>query len=75
MLEYRGFYDYRVEVYEDQECLGTFQYVTNIWFLAVWLCIYFVYSKWTSIKVYHRLTGTFIGEYSREGDIPAKPQL
>jgi hypothetical protein len=74
-MEYRGFYDYVVEVYKGDELLGTFQYVTNIWFLRFWLNIHFLYWKWTSIKVYQRLTNNFIGEYKRGQDIPAKPQL
>jgi len=74
-MEFQGYNDYAVEVYKDAEYLGTFRYVSNIWFLTLWLNIHFIYWKWTSIRVYHRLTNTLIGEYSREGDIPAKPQL
>ncbi len=75
MLEYKGFNDYRVEVYKDDSILGTFGYISNLWFLSLWLNIHFLYQKWTSIKVYHRLSDTFIQQYGREGAIPAKPKI
>ena len=75
MLEYKGFNDYRVEVYKDDSILGTFGYISNLWFLSLWLNIHFLYHNWTSIKVYHRLSDTFIQQYSREGAIPAKPKI
>ena len=75
MLEYKGYNDYRVEVYKGLELLGTFGYVSNIWFITLWLNIHPVYLKWTSIKVYHRLSDTFMGQYGREGAIPAKPRI
>jgi hypothetical protein len=72
-MEYHGFYDYSVEVFNDSGQIATFGWVTNVWFIALWLNVR--YSTWTHIRVYHRITQTFIGEYSREGDIPAKPRL
>ena len=74
-LEYKGYYDYKVEVYNGEKLLGTFQFVTNVWFLSYWLNIHFIYWKWTNIRVFHRLSGALIGEYSREGAIPGKPRI
>jgi hypothetical protein len=68
-----NFYKYRVQVYEDDNCIGTFGYVPNVWFISVWLKINPIYGKWTSIRVYDRNTDDFIGQYSRGEDIPAKP--
>lgn len=70
--EFRGYNDYMVEVYSDDDKIATFLYVSNTWFLCLWLNIR--YPKWTSIKVFHRLSEIFIGEYARDGDIPAKPR-
>ncbi|MCD6013543.1 MAG: hypothetical protein K0Q79_3405 [Flavipsychrobacter sp.] len=75
ILEYKGYNDYLVEVYRGNELLGTFMYVTNVWYIALWLNIHPLYRKWISIKVYHRLSNTLIGQYSRDGAIPAKPKL
>jgi len=75
MLDYNGYNDYRVEVYKGDKLLGTYQYVTNIGLLTLWLNIHFLYWRWTSIKVFHRLSDTFIGEYKRGSDIPGKPQV
>lgn len=75
MLDYKGYNDYKVEVYRGEKLLGTFGYVSNLIFLSFWLKIHFLYFRWDSIRVYHRLTNTFIGAYSRGGDIPAKPKI
>jgi hypothetical protein len=72
-MEYRGFYDYSVQVFNGDRLLTTFGWVTNVWFICLWLNIR--YPRWTHIRVYHRLTETFIGEYSRNGSIPSKPKL
>jgi hypothetical protein len=74
-MEFKGYNDYSVEVYRAGQCLGTFQSVTNINLLALWLCIHFIYWKWTSIRVFHRDSKTFIGEYARNSSIPSKPLL
>lgn len=73
MPDYRGYLDYRVEVYNGEKLLGVFGYVTNLIFLSFWLRIHPLYWHWNSIKVYHRLSGDFIGTYNRNDDIPAKP--
>ncbi len=75
MPEYTGYYDYRVEVYSGEKLLGIFGYVSNLVFLSLWLKIHFKYTTWDSIRVYHRLSNTYIGTYSRGGDIPAKPKI
>ena len=73
-MDYKGFYDYRVEVYHKAKYLGTFGYVTNLRFLTLWLNIHFLYWKWTSIRVYHRISNTYIGEFKRGDALPPKPQ-
>ncbi len=72
-MEFRGYHDYKVEVYSDSKYLGTFFYVSNVRSTAFWFFLHPQYRKWTHIHVYHRLSGTLIGQYSREGVIPAKP--
>ena len=74
-MEFKGYNDYKVEVYKDNHLLGTFNAVTNLWFLALWLRVHFLYWRWTSIRVFHRDTNTPIGEYFRNGSIPSKPVL
>jgi hypothetical protein len=72
-MDYKGFNDYSVEVYRNEQKLAIFSAVTNIWFLCLWLNIR--YPKWTSIKVFHRQSGTFIDEYLRDSTIPSKPRI
>jgi hypothetical protein len=74
MLEFRGFNDYTVEVYKGGTLFGRYYAVTDLKRLTLWFKINPVYWKWTSIRVYHRFTNTFIGQYSRGGEIPAKPK-
>ena len=72
-MNFQGFNDYRVEVYKGDKMLGAFGYVTNVHLLTYWLNIHFLYWRWTSIKVYHRIEGELIGEYQRGSEVPAKP--
>lgn len=74
-MEFKGYNDYKVEVYKAESLLGTFEAVTNLRYLVLWLSMYFRYWAWTSIRVYHRDSNTFIGEYPRNGSIPSKPVL
>lgn len=53
---------------------GIFSTVTNLYWLTIWLNIHPRYHRWDSIRVYHQLSDTFIGTYSRGEDIPPKPR-
>lgn len=75
MLPYKGFNDYFVEVYKGARLAGVLKAVTNLAFARLWLNLQFRYRGWTSIRVYHRDSGTFIGAYSKEGIFPAKPMI
>ncbi len=72
-MNFQGYNDYKVEVYKGDKLLGIYQYVTNVHLLTFWLNIHFLYWQWTSVKVYHRMSGEFIDEYQRGTDVPGKP--
>ena len=71
-MVFNGFYNYRVEVYNGEDYLGTFGYIANIRFLSYWLNIHPKYSSWTSIRIYDRASDALMGVYQRGDAIPDK---
>ena len=72
--EFKNDNDYSVIVFNDKGFLVKMQYVTSLGGLIVWLNKSNNYSSWTTLNVYVRRGGRFIGQFKKGEFIPSKPQ-